>query len=214
MLVLALVGVLGSGPARGVRVDDWDSRDPGPLPLGDAWRTYPFYDKGVVAEPPVIALDEGRPALRLVTANEAIRVGRPLKVDIKQTPWLSWEWKPLVLPQGGDARNRRTNDQAARVMIVFEGMKGVAYLWDTTAPVGTEVEPDLLEMFQRVLIVVRSGPDGLGRWDRQRRNVHDDYVRVFGEEPKLTNWIGFESHSNDTHTKSATLFGRASFEPR
>jgi hypothetical protein len=214
LIMLALVGMLGSGPAGGVRIDDWDSREPGPLPLGDAWRTYPFYEKAVVAEPPAIVLDDGRRALRLVTGNEAIRVGRPLKVDVRATPWLVWEWKPLVLPERADARSLKTNDQAARIMVIFEGMKAVAYLWDTSAPAGAEIEPDLLEMFQRVLIVVRSGPDGVGGWHRHRRNVHEDYVRVFGEEPRSTNWFGFESHSNDTHTRSAALFGRASFEPR
>ncbi|MBI1736647.1 MAG: DUF3047 domain-containing protein [Candidatus Rokubacteria bacterium] len=214
LLAVALVAMLGSGPAGGVRVDDWDSRAPGPLELGETWRTYPFYDKGIVAQPPAIVLDDGRRALRLATENEAIRVGRPMKIDVRATPWLVWEWKPLVLPDRGDARDQRRNDQAARVMIVFEGMKAIAYLWDTSAPVGAEVEPDLLEMFQRVLIVVRSGTDGVGRWDRQRRNVYEDYVRVFGEEPRSTNWVGFESHSNDTRTRSAALFGAASFEPR
>jgi hypothetical protein len=212
LLVAALVGTLGAGPAAPVRVDDWGSRDPGPLELGTAWRTYPFYERGVVKHPPAIVVDDARHALRLTTDGEAIRVGRPLKVDVRRTPWVVWEWKPLVLPDGADARDRRRNDQAARLMIVFEGLKAVAYLWDTSAPVGAEVQPDELEIFQRVLIVVRSGGSGLGRWERERRNVYKDYVRVFGEEPRSTNWIGFESHSNDTGTRSATLFGSASFE--
>lgn len=214
LLVFALAATLGSGPPNGTRVDDWESHAPGALALGDRWRTYPFHERTVVGQPPAIVLEDGRRVLRLITASEAVRVGRALKIDVRATPWLIWEWKALVLPEGGDARDLRRNDQAARVMIIFEGMKGIAYLWDTSAPVGAEVEPDLLEMFQRVLIVVRSGPDGVGRWDRQRRNVYDDYVRVFGEEPRPTRWIGFESHSNDTHTRSAALFGGASFEPR
>ena len=214
VVVLAAILTAGAGHPGSLRVDDWDSRKAGPLELGGAWRAYPFYERAAFKQPPAIVVDDGRPALRLIKDNEAMRVGRALKVDVRRTPWLTWEWKPLVLPAGGDARDRRRNDQAARVMIVFEGMKAIAYLWDTSAPVGAEVLPDELEMFQRVLIVVRSGAPGVGQWDRQRRDVYKDYRRVFGENPRSTNWVGFESHSDDTRTRSAALFGAVSFEPR
>lgn len=214
LLAVVVVATVGASPAGPVRVDDWDSREPGPLELGKAWRTYPFHERGDAKTPPAIVVDDARRALRLVTEGEAVRVGRSLKVDVRRTPWLVWEWKPLVLPDGADARDRRRNDQTARLMIVFEGMKAIAYLWDTSAPVGAEVQPDELELFQRLLIVVRSGADGIGLWERQRRNIYKDYVRVFGAEPRPTNWIGLESHSDDTKTRSAALFGSVSFEPR
>jgi DUF3047 family protein len=214
LLAIVVIGTLGAGPAAPVRVDDWESHQPGRLELGKVWRTYPFHVRDVVKQPPAIVVDDGRHALSLTTESEAVRVGRTLKVDVRRTPWLVWQWKPLVLPDGADARDRRRNDQTARIMVVFEGMKAIAYLWDTRAPVGAEVQPDELEMFQRLLVVVRSGGSGLGRWERQRWNIYQDYVRVFGEEPRPTNWVGFESHSNDTRTRSAALFGSASFEPR
>ena len=197
-----------------VRVDDWTSRQPGRLELGKTWRLYPFEGRGGVKQPPAIVAVDGRRALSLATEGEAVRVGRTVVVDVRKKPWLVWEWKPLVLPDGADSRDRQRNDQAARLMVVFEGLKAVAYLWDTTAPVGTDVQPDEFEMFQRSFVVVRSGSDGIGRWDRQRRNIHQDYVRLFGEEPRPTKWVGFESHSDDTQTRSATLFGSASFESR
>jgi hypothetical protein len=93
-------------------------------------------------------------------------------------------------------------------------MKGILYIWDTVAPVGTEVRPDEFEIFDRVLIVVRSGPEGVGQWVRERRDVLADYRRVFGAEPRSIKWIGFESHSNDTKSRSGALFGAVTFEPR
>jgi hypothetical protein len=156
--------------------------------------------------------DEGRPVLQLMTDREAMRVGRMLKVDPKKTPWLVWEWKPLVLPEGGDVRNPKRNDQAGRVMVVFEGMKGILYVWDTTAPVGTVVRPDELELFQRVLIVVRSGSSDLRQWSRERRNVSEDYRRIFGEKPRPIKLVGVESHSDDTETRTSMLFGTLRFE--
>jgi hypothetical protein len=87
-------------------------------------------------------------------------------------------------------------------------------VWDTTAPVGTESRPDELEIFQRVLIVVRSGPRELGQWLRERRNVREDYRRLFDEEPPAIKLIGLESHSNDTHSRTAVRFGPILFEDR
>jgi hypothetical protein len=143
-----------------------------------------------------------------------MRLGRAIKADIRNTPWLVWEWKALVLPAGGDVRDARRNDQAGRVMIVFDGMKGLLYIWDTTAPPGTAVRPDELEIFQRALIVVRSGPAEIGRWHSERRDVHADYKRMFGEEPRAVKLIGLESHSNDTGTRTSMLFGRVHLEQR
>lgn len=212
-MALAVVLTLGAGPVTAVRVDDWGAYPSGPLDLGAQWRRYPP-ERSAFRHPPAIVLDAGRPVLELATAGEAMRVGRALKVDLAKTPWLTWEWKPLVLPDGGDVRDRKRNDQAGRVMLVFEGMKGLLYIWDTTAPVGTETRPDELEMFQRALVVVRSGPQGLGRWSRERRNVWDDFRRLFEEDPPPIKLVGFESHSNDTRTRAAVRFGTLRFEPR
>ena len=209
LVVIALT--LGAGPVSTVRVDDWDAQPIGPLNLSATWRRYAG-ESTVFKQPPAIVQDDGRPVLQLMTDREAMRVGRTLKVDPKKTPWLVWEWKPLVLPKGGDVRHPERNDQAGRVMVVFEGMKGILYVWDTTAPVGTEVRPDELEIFQRVLIVVRSGPRQLRHWSRERRNVSEDYRRIFGEKPRPIKLVGVESHSNDTETRTSMLFGTLRFE--
>ena len=99
-------------------------------------------------------------------------------------------------------------------MVVFDGMKGLLYVWDTTAPVGAESRANGFELFKRALIVVRSGPQNLGQWDRQRRNVYADYRRIFDGEPKTIKLIGLESHSNDTHTRTEVLFGAVRFDAR
>ena len=197
---LALALTLGAGPSRAVRVDD------------PAYLLAQIHGRAVHLDR--ATLGETRIKRGTKLDNESMRLGRALKVDLRQTPRLVWEWKALVLPERGDVRNRRLNDQAARLMVVFEGMRGIAYVWDTSAPVGAETQPDLLEIFQRVLIVVRSGASGVGQWHRQTRDVHADYRRVFGEEPRATNFIGLESHSNDTRSQSAALFGAVYFEPR
>lgn len=213
-LLAVLVLALGEGPVTTVRIDDWDRQPLGALDLSKAWHRYPE-EPGAFTQPPAIVQDEGRRVLQLTTEGEAMRVGRAVRVELDRTPWLVWEWKPLVLPAGGDVRDPKRNDQVARVMVVFEGMRGIQYVWDTTAPAGTDVEPeDFFSMFKRVLVVVRSGPVELGRWSRERRNVHDDYQRLFGVAPPPVKLVGVESHSNDTRSRTAVRFGSLQFEAR
>jgi hypothetical protein len=207
----AAVLALGAGPASTVRVDNWDAYTIGPLDLSAEWRRYPP-ERGTLKHAPEVVTEAGRPVLQLTTSSEAVRIGRALKIDPAKTPWLVWDWKALVLPEGGDIRDLKRNDQAGRVMVAFEGMKGILYVWDTTAPVGTEVRPDELELFQRVLIVVRSGPGELGHWLSERRNVVEDFRRLFGGEPPPVKLIGVESHSNDTRTRTSIRFGRLRFD--
>jgi len=214
VLTLLAVAALGAGPVSAVRVDDWEAGAAGPLDLNAIWRRYPPGKSAPFKHPPAIVHDDGRPVLQLRTEGEAMRVGRQVKVDVKKTPWLTWEWKPLVLPDGGDVRDYRRNDQAGRIMLVFEGMRALLYVWDTTAPVGATSGPDGLDMFQRALIVVRSGPPGLGRWHREQRDVAEDYRRVFEDDPRPIKWVGLESHSNDTNTRTWVMFGRVQFEAR
>ncbi|HEY7517036.1 MAG TPA: DUF3047 domain-containing protein [Methylomirabilota bacterium] len=212
-LVLIALGLLGAGNGPGgVRLDNWESYPAGRLDLGGTWRPYPSEQKFKHA--PAIVRDGARSALWLKTDDEPMRIGRVVKVEPRETPWLTWEWKVVVLPTGGDLRDPRRNDQAARVMVMFDGMKGLLYVWDTTAPVGAETQPDTFEIFRRALIVVRSGPHSVGQWDRQRRNVYADYRRIFDAEPRTIKWIGLESHSNDTHTRTEVLFGGVRFDAR
>jgi hypothetical protein len=80
--------------------------------------------------------------------------------------------------------------------------------------VGTEARPDEFSLFQRVLIVVRSGSREAGRWFRERRNVYEDYRRLFEGEPPPIKLVGVESHSNDTKTRTSVRFGRLHFDAR
>lgn len=214
LLAVATLGALlaAAGGPEGVRLDNWESYPTGRLDLTETWRPYP--GTPTFKHAPTIVRDGNRAALLLKTDDEPMRIGRSVKIEPRETPWLTWEWKVVALPAGGDVRDPRRNDQAGRVMVMFDGMKGVLYVWDTTAPVGAESRSDGFEIFRRALIVVRSGPQNLGQWERQRRNVHADYRRIFDAEPRTIKWIGLESHSNDTHTRTEVLFGTVRFDAR
>ena len=59
--------------------------------------------------------------------------------------------------------------------------------------------------------VLRSGPGELGRWLTERRNVLEDYRRVFGEDPEDPRALALSIDTNDTHSEAEALIGRIAF---
>jgi Protein of unknown function (DUF3047) len=195
-----------------IRVDTWETAPDGPLDLTRDWQLNPYAPSMTFRYPPAIVRDGTQRALRLRTERETMSLWRMVKADLQRTPRLVWEWKALRLPAGGDVRQPRRNDQAARVMVLFEGMNAIVYVWDTQAPIGTEVRPDEFAAVNRALIVVRSGADGLGHWQQEQRDVRADHRRIFGDEPRPVKLMSVESHSDDVAGESEALFGAIRFE--
>jgi len=196
-----------------LRVDTWDVVPDGPLDLSRDWQLNPRAPSKAFRSPPAIVVDGAQRALRLKTNRETMSIWRLVRADLRRTPRLTWEWKAVALPEGADVRKSGRNDQAARVTVLFEGWKLISYVWDTQAPVGTEVRPDQFGMVERVLVVVRSGAARLGQWQREERDVRADYRRLFEEDPPAVKLVSVESHSDDVESQSEALFGRICFEP-
>ena len=205
MLVLVLPVAVGAQ-----RIDTW-GKSSGPLDLSGDWRRYPGSSTGNLRTPPIVVVDEGRPALRIETDHESVAILRDVQIDVAAARYLVWEWKVRRLPAGGDVRIPTRNDQAARVMVLFEGMKAITYVWDTVAPVGTVVRPETFGLMNQALVVIRSGASGAGQWQRERRDTHRDYRQLFGERPRRVKALGLESHSDDVGSQSAVEFGAIGF---
>jgi len=125
--------------------------------------------------------------------------------DVATYPVLRWSWKATVLPTDGDVRKNallfgeNRNDQAVQLLVVFEDRKVLSFVWDSTAPVGTEVdEPSPLAMVKTR--VVDSGSEHLQTWRRHEVDLHQEYSRRFGKPPGKA--VGVIVQSNANHTQS------------
>jgi hypothetical protein len=186
-------------------IEDWsDTPAAGRLPA-----KWSFYGKQAdVKFAPAILVDEGHRALWLKTERYSVRLARTLDVGLASTPVLHWEWKAVTLPTQGDLRSE-ISDQVARIVLIFPPRyrpRMLGYVWDTRAPVGTQVRTKQT-MLDRWLVVVRSGAADVGRWVRESRNVAADYARLFGGAPPAPMAIGIESHSEDAAHASEVYVG-------
>ncbi len=84
------------------------------------------------------------------------------------------------------------------------------YIWDNARPVGTIfLRPNDPSVHY---VVARSGPAQLGAWLTEERNVLADYRSIFGEEPSILEGMSLVVKSDQTGSKSASLFGPISFD--
>jgi len=208
-VLLALLALAAHAAAQAPRVvEDWSE---GPAGAGPPSTWSAYGREAALKFPPAIVADEGRRALWLKTERYSVRFARRVDADLAKTPVLTWEWKALTLPAQGDIRSE-IGDQVARIVLMFPPRfrpRMLGYVWDTHAPVGTEKHTKQT-MLDRWLVVVRSGPTGLGTWLRETRNVERDFSRLFGAPPPGPMAVGIESHSEDAAHASEVYIGAIS----
>lgn len=213
--VLALLLAVAAWAADLFVVEDWTKLAVGARGIPDGWQggqTWgsPKHDFAVVN-------NEGRRVLRLRSQNESSTVSKDVagKVKLSKTPILEWTWKVVTLPKGADSRSKATDDQAAQLYVAWprfpQALRSriIGYVWDTTAPQGLFVPSEKTGTV--TYVVVRSGPGELGKWLTERRNVVEDYQKIYGEEPENPGVVSIAIDSDDTQSTAESLFGAIVF---
>jgi hypothetical protein len=86
------------------------------------------------------------------------------------------------------------------------------YVWSNKLPVDSVVENPHTDRVR--MIVVSSGPDGVGEWRRYRRNVLEDYRRAFGEDPWDIVAVGVMTDTDNTRQRARAQYGDITFAVR
>jgi len=210
-LILAFAA-LASAQTGVVVVEDWAKPLGGARGIPDGWTGQnwgsPAYEMTVI---------EGSPkALHLKSQNEGSTIVKEVKINVKETPILEWQWKAVVLPAGGDSRKKAADDQAAQIYVTFPRFPSavrsriIGYVWDTTAPEGTIVESEKTSLV--TYVILRSGTKDLNRWITETRNVYEDYKRIYNEEPGELGAVSIAIDSNDTKSSAESYIGKILFK--
>ncbi|MCP4454491.1 MAG: DUF3047 domain-containing protein [Planctomycetes bacterium] len=127
---------------------------------------------------------------------------KKIEVATKDYPLISWRWKVTRLPETGSALKKKTDDYGARVYVVFPATfkwntKTINYIWARTLPKGQTIRNAWLPK-NAVMIAAQSGEDALGRWVKEKHNVHEDYKRIFGKKPPTARAIAVMTDTDNT----------------
>ncbi|MDR0307865.1 MAG: DUF3047 domain-containing protein [Chitinispirillales bacterium] len=137
------------------------------------------------------------------STSEAVSIGKPVEIDIKNYSRLSWRWRVHALPAGGDERNKKSGDSGASVYVVFKGVKPmnniIKYVWSTTLPVGTLTQSP--HHSRTKIVVLRSGEDQTGIWVEESVDLLSDYIKLFSDDsPPMTIAFAIMSDGDDTNS--------------
>jgi Protein of unknown function (DUF3047) len=208
VVVSALVA--SAWTAERVVVEDWRSYPLGTRGIPGDWKEQiwgkPAYDFEIVS-------DNSQQVLQLRSKGDSSTISRDLKasVDLDETPILEWRWKVIMLPTGGNACQKSTDDQAAQVYVAWlrvpESVRSriIGYVWDSTAAAGTICKSQKTSTV--TYLVLRSGSEQLGRWITERRNVAEDFRRIYGEAPDKPTGLSLGIDSDDTGSSAESFIG-------
>ena len=223
MRLRTVIGVLvllaGAGVATAadqVVIEDWKAYPVGATGIPGDWKPQnwgtPHYENLKIVE------DEGRRALYMKSVNDSSTINKEIKgkVHLKDTPMLEWQWKSIALPKGANSCKKALDDQAGQVFVVWprfpEAMRSriIGYVWDTTQPVGTICKSEKTGTV--TYLVLRSGPADLNKWITEKRNVVEDFKRIYGEAPDDPAVLSLAIDSNDTHSTAEAMYGPIVFK--
>ena len=215
VLVFLLALTVTAWAADVVGVEDWKAQTVGAKGIPAGWQGgqtwgLPQYDMTVEE-------NDGHRVFHLKSRDESSTISKDIKgkINLKETPILEWSWKVVVLPKGADSRKKATDDQAAQLYVTWprfpQAVRSqiIGYVWDTTAPATSFVKSQKTGMV--TYVIVRSGTADLGKWITERRNVAEDYRKIFGEAPDSPGAISLAIDSDDTASSAESFFGPIRF---
>ena len=155
--------------------------------------------------------DGDKQALYADSRAAASGLFREIEVDLDQMPYLHWTWKVENLVNGGDERGKQGDDYAARIYVVFSGgllfwrTRAINYVWSSRESPGSTWPNAFTANAQ--MIAVRSGPESLGTWLSERRDVKADYQRLFGSEPGKIVAVALMTDTDNTKSAAVAWYG-------
>jgi len=159
---------------------------------------------------------------------------QPLALIAADYPTLQWRWRvPQLIAEANNA-SRTGDDSPVRIIVAFDGDKSkfdfedsalaetvklfsgrempyatIQYIWENKLPKETVI--DHSKTSRAKMLVVESGPERLGQWINFRRNVKQDFERLFGEPPGSIIFVGVMTDSNATGSHTSAYYGDIRF---
>jgi hypothetical protein len=173
---------------------------------------------------------QGRTVLHASADVAASGLVLPLKPRPAAQQVLSWEWKAMDLIAEADNQESSKDDASLRIVVAFDGDKSklplkdqmvfemakiisghdmpyasLMYVWSTKSPLEAVIPSPRTSRIK--MIVVNSGSDRLGQWQKHQRDLSKDYQMAFNEPPGKVIGLGLMTDSDNTKSKVNAIYG-------
>ena len=227
-----VVDTMARAGGERIEIARFSRREPGD-PLPDVWEQYIIRPHKPRTAYSLVRVD-GSVCLQADANQSASGKVRRIRIEPQAYPMLEWRWRVGNLIPGADKRQASRDDSPVRLIVSFHGdverldfehriqfrlaraISGqslpyatLMYVWSNDLPVGTVVVNPHTDRVRS--IVVGRGTDGVGEWRAYRRNVLEDYRKVFGEEPWDIVAVGVMTDADNTRQSARSYYGDISF---
>ncbi|KAF7964194.1 hypothetical protein AWV80_01865 [Cupriavidus sp. UYMU48A] len=183
-----------------------------------------------------LAEDGGTTVLQADANASASALLHEGNIDLSRTPVVAWRWKAQAPIEGADNSEGAREDAPARLVFFFAGDKDklslgdrasiqlakslggedlpyatLMYIWSVNAAPGSVIANPHTARVQ--MIVVSGQPGDAGQWQTLRRNIVQDYERVFHEPPGRITGYGLLTDTDNTRATTRAWYGDMRFLP-
>lgn len=148
---------------------------------------------------------------------------------------LDWRWKTDALVPDADNRDKDREDAPLRVLVAFDGDKAtlsedeqkrfqraktltgrdapyatLMYIWSDHVPVNSVIPS--AHTSQVRMLVVASGPQGLGDWQSVHRDLAADYRHAFGTAPGRMLGVAVMTDTDNTGARAVGEYADIRFD--
>ena len=151
--------------------------------------------------------------LKAVSRNSASGLIKKIKIDIEKYPFLNWSWRiEKQLINTLDEKQKSGDDYAARIYIVVKGeiafwnTIALNYVWSNNSAKG-ETWPNAFAPKNAVMVALRSSEAQVSVWNREKRNIKEDFKKLFGRDVKFIDAVVLMSDTDNTQKEVIAYYG-------
>jgi len=183
-----------------------------------------------------LVVNDGKTVLRVDSNNSAGSMAVPVAFLGGQTSTtLQWRWKVDRILDKADMDEKLADDHSARLYVFFDvpiesvpfadrtriklarNIAGVdvptaalCYVWDNKHRVGYTAWSPFTQRLRKV--VLQSGPDAIGQWRLETRDVAADFKQAFGFDAPAITGISVGNDTDNTGDRVTAWFGDVGFK--
>jgi DUF3047 family protein len=171
------------GEREFVVLANFEDEDEGTLPRDWTWKNKDDEKN----KPYRVRTEDGNRFLSATDEGESVILGKEIRWDLNEFPFISFRVRVNRIPEGGDERDNQKVDSAAGLYFTLKKKvfgkipESVKYVWSSTLPVGTAVRRKGIGRPWQV--VFGSGEEGLGEWRTYVFDLRQAYRDTFGGDP-------------------------------
>ncbi len=155
---------------------------------------------------------DGQEVLKAESKDAASGLFYDQRIDLRKTPFINWRWRIANSMGNINEKEKSGDDFAARIYavksggLVFWNSKAVNYVWSS----GTEKGKNWPNPFAGdhvMMTAVRSSADNIGTWYVEKRNLREDFKRLFEEDIEFIDALAIMTDTDNSHGQATAYYG-------